>query len=810
MRRLLAIVVTTALLAAGAVAAFVSPPVAWAAPSFALVHGSESDPRVLADVSDDGRYVLSLALTSGSAVVDRLTGAVHHMPDAVVGARHLSGDGHVLSFTTTAALLPSDTDDTVDAYSYDWTTSAFRFLSPGVGPGVYVNAGPMNADGSLVSLTILDGNFTSVRPVVSDGSTLTELASSLGPGPGTVTGISADGRFALVAKVPGCPDTLGCAPYQLFRVDRTTGAVQPVGRRSDGSAISPGASTELSANGECVAFTDQSNAVWKDCDFGIGTAQQLAASSYGTFDYSNLSISVDGTTVGWIGFAANAPVPPATTPGQAAHVLLRTDGGATVVVDALPGKTADGWAVGVRVVRPDLVVMNLYSTDVIDGAPAHRIIAYADGTVTPTSTTAPPTTTAPTTTAPPTTAPATTTPTTTTPATTAPTTTTTVVGSGGPVPGGAGAFTARTPVRIVDTRSGLGAPAGMPAARSSITIPVRGRNGVPADATAVAVQLTATDGTASGYVSLVPDAAHLGRSSTLNIDTPGETIANSAIVPIGADGSIVMYTMSPTHLIVDLAGWWTPTSGAVPAGRYRPVGPVRVLDTRPDSLVGDTGGKPAAGSITTVQISGRDGVPAGGVSAVIVNVTIDAPESLGFVQVSPAASLSPGSSSTLNVGRPGQVIAASAIVPVDAQGRIAIYAQPSTHLIVDVAGYFTAAGAAAGTDGLFVPTEGSRVDTRGSSGSDPRPVAGTRYDIVGQGGAIVGNVAVTDTAGPGFVQLGPADSMVNGATSNVNPTRAAETVANAFVVPTGASGRVGVFTANATHIVIDVTGYMTS
>ena len=65
-------------------------------------------------------------------------------------------------------------------------------------------------------------------------------------------------------------------------------------------------------------------------------------------------------------------------------------------------------------------------------------------------------------------------------------------------------------------------------------------------------------------------------------------------------------------------------------------------------------------------------------------------------------------------------------------------------------------------------------------------------------------------AGPGFVQLGPSDTMVNGATSNINPTRAEETVANAFIVPTGTGGRMGVYTSNATHIVIDVTGYMTA
>ena len=48
-----------------------------------------------------------------------------------------------------------------------------------------------------------------------------------------------------------------------------------------------------------------------------------------------------------------------------------------------------------------------------------------------------------------------------------------------------------------------------------------------------------------------------------------------------------------------------------------------------------------------------------------------------------------GSSSTLNVSTAGQVIAATTIVPVDSNGNIAIYAQPSTHLVVDLSGWFT-------------------------------------------------------------------------------------------------------------------------
>ncbi|MCX6521949.1 MAG: hypothetical protein NTZ21_14925 [Actinobacteria bacterium] len=319
----------------------------------------------------------------------------------------------------------------------------------------------------------------------------------------------------------------------------------------------------------------------------------------------------------------------------------------------------------------------------------------------------------------------------------------------------------------------------------------------------------------TGYVSLIPSGTQPGITSNLNLDVDGETIANSAIVPIGSDGSIVLYTNASTHAIVDLAGWWTPSPGATSAGRFQPVGPVRMLDTRPESRVDHDGPKPTAGSVTPVQVTGRLGLPSSGVSAVVLNVTIAEPESLGFVQAAPAATLQPGASSTLNVGRPGQVIAASTIVPVDAQGRIALYSQSSTHLIVDVAGWFTDASVAPGTDGMFVPTTSAQsprqLDTRPGSGlwSGPKPTAGQRFGLPASGQAIVGTITVVDTDGPGFVQLGPAATMTNGATSNINPTRAGETVANAFIVPVGGPG-IGVFTSVGTHVIIDVSGYMTS
>ena len=89
---------------------------------------------------------------------------------------------------------------------------------------------------------------------------------------------------------------------------------------------------------------------------------------------------------------------------------------------------------------------------------------------------------------------------------------------------------------------------------------------VPADAEAVVMTLTADQGLAPGYIQAVPTggATPLGASSNINIDRTGETMADTVIVPLGADGTVTLLTQSGAHLVVDVVGYFT--------GDQRPVG----------------------------------------------------------------------------------------------------------------------------------------------------------------------------------------------------------------------------------------------
>ena len=86
-----------------------------------------------------------------------------------------------------------------------------------------------------------------------------------------------------------------------------------------------------------------------------------------------------------------------------------------------------------------------------------------------------------------------------------------------------------------------------------------GRCGVPADATAVAVTVTATQGETAGFLTTWPAGQPLPNASTVNYGRL-EDRANGAIVRLGADGAIDVRASVPTHIIVDVTGWFGPAA----------------------------------------------------------------------------------------------------------------------------------------------------------------------------------------------------------------------------------------------------------
>ncbi|WP_347261606.1 reprolysin-like metallopeptidase [Rudaea sp.] len=245
----------------------------------------------------------------------------------------------------------------------------------------------------------------------------------------------------------------------------------------------------------------------------------------------------------------------------------------------------------------------------------------------------------------------------------------------------ASTFTALNPARVLDTRSGPPVPAA-----TAIDFVVAGAGGVPATgAGAVVFNLTATQPTASGYVTAWPSGTALGNASNLNF-SPGQTVANLAIVKIGSNGKVSLFNSNGnTHLIADVAGWF-PTSSELTA-----LAPARVLDTRPGMTTSDGqfagGGGIGGGAELDLTVTGRGGVPASGVGAVVLNVTAVTPSSPGFLTVWPAGSARP-TASNLNFTA-GAVVQNLVIAKVGTGGQVAIFnSAGSTQVVADVVGWF--------------------------------------------------------------------------------------------------------------------------
>ncbi|WP_027345442.1 putative Ig domain-containing protein [Hamadaea tsunoensis] len=239
----------------------------------------------------------------------------------------------------------------------------------------------------------------------------------------------------------------------------------------------------------------------------------------------------------------------------------------------------------------------------------------------------------------------------------------------------AGAFTGLTPVRVLDTRSGLGAPAGAVGPQKTISLRLGGVADIPDTAGAVVLNLTGTAPTAATFVTAYPSDAVRPTASNLNL-TAGQTRPNLVIAKLGADGVVKLYNNSGSvHLIADVVGW------IAAGGDYTGLTPARFLDTRESQAVG-----PDAG--VRLQLTGEGEVPPDGVGAVVLNLTGTAASAGTFVTVYPDGAARP-TASNLNLVR-GQTAANLVVTKLSADGAIRLYNSSGTvHLIVDVVGWIS-------------------------------------------------------------------------------------------------------------------------
>ena len=350
------------------------------------------------------------------------------------------------------------------------------------------------------------------------------------------------------------------------------------------------------------------------------------------------------------------------------------------------------------------------------------------------------------------------------------------------------------PLRLSDTRQ---ADCGCQRLDAhTMRVQVSGRPGVPAGALAAAVTVTAIPSGKHGYVTAYPARTSRPPTSTVNAD-PTKAVANSAVIPLSADGAIDVYSLEPADVVVDLTGLFVPADTAR-AGRFQPLTPAWLLDTR------QTSGRLAPRGEVTLALPA--GVPADA-TALAVNVTSVNAFAPGYLSSRPAGTVAGGPTSFLNPDGSGAAVASAVILPVSRRG-LTLYSLSGGDVVVDVTGWFTGPSAAKSSDGLFVPAGPSRVlDTR-TEGS--RIHAGGTIEVASPFpavGALVANVTATLPDWTGYVSAFPAGT-ARPPTSTVNPAYRDHTVANQALVPVSTRG-VAIYASSGTDVVVDVTGWFT-
>jgi hypothetical protein len=328
---------------------------------------------------------------------------------------------------------------------------------------------------------------------------------------------------------------------------------------------------------------------------------------------------------------------------------------------------------------------------------------------------------------------------------------------------------------------------------------------VPSTATAVVVNLTASGGTASSYLSAYAAGVTnppTATSSSLNFNA-GETVANRDIVNVGTSGQIEVYNLAGTvDVDVDVDGYYAGTGSTFVALSA----PVRVADTRAASVVGTqtsiASGATEAFNLTTTA----SGIPASA-TAVAANFTVvpaAAPSAPGYISVFPTGVT--GVPNTSDVNWPANSAPVANFTQADTAGtstgsvQVYNYLGSPADLVVDAFGYFTttpsnqtytvspttpqnvtvssgSAGTATATQGDILYTATglgtTPVDIELFSAADVSTLAGTSFTNTGgvaTQGTVAADITVVNGTPQSATQINNVTPIAGTVTFTVNST----------------------------------------
>jgi uncharacterized repeat protein (TIGR03803 family) len=367
------------------------------------------------------------------------------------------------------------------------------------------------------------------------------------------------------------------------------------------------------------------------------------------------------------------------------------------------------------------------------------------------------------------------------------------------------------PCRAIDTRPehGGGGPIQGGTFRN-FPISSEGACGTLPSAAAFSLNVSVVPNGPLSYLTVWPAGQPQPLVSTLN-SLDGRIKANAAIIPAGiAFGYISIYATNTTNVIVDVNGYFAPVSGSTLA--FYPLPPCRVADTRYSSYpqgLGPpflTGGQERAFPILNATTTCN--IPASGVAAYSLNFSVVPHGSLFYMTVWPTGETRPVVSTLNDI--PGQIIANAAIVTAGASGDVSVYPTNDTDLIIDINGYFAAAGQ--GGLSLYGVSPCRVIDTRKVGGgqpfsgtlSPPVNVVGSPCGVPSLAQAYVFNATVVPAGALGYLTLWP-DGTIQPLVSTLNALDGSIS-SNMAIVPTN-NGEVDAFASGLTQLILDISSY---
>ncbi|HMZ17008.1 MAG TPA: RHS repeat-associated core domain-containing protein [Blastocatellia bacterium] len=409
-------------------------------------------------------------------------------------------------------------------------------------------------------------------------------------------------------------------------------------------------------------------------------------------------------------------------------------------------------------------------------------------------------------------------------------------------------FPLPAPVRLLETRAGFSGcttPGAAISTNSTFTLPARTAcAGVPATAAAVTGNVTVVP-SAPGFLTLFPSDA--AQPTVANSNFAANEITNNLFtVGLGATGpdagAFKIFASATTHVIVDVTGYYAPPNVGGLYFHSLPA-PVRLLETRAGfsgcfapgaPLIGT--GNPNADPNLDLAVQGRSPIPLpcnsipASAQMLVGNATSVLPSGGGFLTIYPSGGTRPLIASSNYAG--SDVINGPFTVRLGADGKFKIYTLATTHLVVDILGYYSEEAVDANGAGLLftpLPAPVRLLETRADFPNFPLPGC-TRTNAPIQGNlnaathtqqarsfcglpasaqAVVGNVTAVNTAGAGFLTLFPGN-LTNAplvATSNYPAPASFGYNRHYFVGLSPGDGTFKVLTQFTTELVVDVSGY---